>query len=264
MYYIDYHDHTKCSFDSTAELADMVLAAQAAGIREMCVTDHCDLVDENGKRVYGLDWSPLLEQFDRVQTTLPGSGFTLKLGLEFGMGHIDPPCAEKILAQPALDFVIGSVHNYSPERGSGDFYLSDMSTPQACAAILEDYFFSLEQLSRSPYYDILGHIIYPLRYMNGNAVITDWMEPVSQILKNVISSGRGIECNTNRGTQLEEWLPVLRRYRELGGELLTTGSDAHVPGDMGKGIPAAYELLKSLGFSYVCTYEKHKPNFIHI
>lgn len=264
MYYIDYHTHTKCSFDSTAELSDMVLAAQAAGLRELCITDHCDLIDEHGQRVYDLNWVPGLDQFDRVKATLPDDGFTLRLGLEFGMGHVDPPCSEAILAQPALDFVIGSVHNYSPERGSGDFYLDDMSTPQACNAILEDYFFSMGQLVRTPYFDILGHIIYPFRYMGGNAHISDWMDQVDDLLKEVIRSGRGIEFNTNRGTQVREWIPILKRYKQLGGEILTVGSDAHEPRHVGLGIPEAYQLLKSLGFQAVCVYNKHKPHFIDI
>ena len=264
MYYIDYHTHSKCSFDSEAELRDMVSAAQAAGLSELCITDHCDLIDEHGQRVYDLDWHPLLEQFEEVKSSLSGEGFTLRLGLEFGMGHVEPPCSDKILSQPLLDFVIGSVHNYSPERGSGDFYLSDMSTPEACSAILEDYFFSMRQLVQTPYYDILGHIIYPLRYMGKNASILDWMEDVDFLLKAVIQSGRGIEVNTNRGAQVQDWIPILNRYRELGGEILTVGSDAHVPGDVGKGIPEAYDLLKTLGFKAICVYHKHKPTFIDI
>lgn len=264
MYYIDYHTHSKCSFDSEAELRDMVSAARATGLSELCITDHCDLIDEHGQRVYDLDWQPLLTQFEDVKSSLSGEEFTLRLGLEFGMGHVEPPCSDKILSQPLLDFVIGSVHNYSPERGSGDFYYSDMSTPEACNAILEDYFFSLRQLVLTPYYDILGHIIYPLRYMGENASILDWMDDVDFLLKAVIQSGRGIEINTNRGKQVRDWIPILKRYRELGGEILTVGSDAHMPKNVGKGIPDAYELIRSMGFKAVCTYEKHKPIFKEI
>lgn len=264
MYLIDYHTHTKCSFDSEAELADMVLAAQAAGLRELCVTDHCDLIDEHGQRVYDLNWAPLLAQFDETEFFQYRENFILRFGLEFGMGHVDPPCSEAILAQPELDFVIGSVHNYSPERGSGDFYLSDMSTPEACGTILEDYFFSMRQLVRIPYFDILGHIIYPFRYTGSNASILDWMDQVDYLLKEVIRSDRGIEVNTDRGRQIKDWIPILKRYRELGGEIVTVGSDAHEPRHVGLGVPEACQLLKSLGFKTVCVYNKHRPSFIDI
>lgn len=264
MYYIDYHTHSRCSFDSDASLTHMVRAAQAAGMRELCVTDHCDLVDEHGQRVCAWDWNKSLAQFDDARQKLAREGFTLRLGLEFGMGHIDPPCSGTILSQPRLDFVIGSIHNYSPQKGSGDFYYADMSTPEACAAILDDYFFSMEQLVQSPWFDILGHIIYPLRYMGGNATIHPWMDRVSDIMKTVIDSGRGIEVNTWCGRTIAGWEPVLRRYKDLGGQIITVGSDAHAPANVGAGIPEAYDLLKALGFKAVCIYDKHTPAFIDL
>lgn len=263
MYLIDYHNHSQLSFDAHFPLTQMAQAMLEAGIQEMCVTDHCDLVDADANRVYSFDWPAALAQYDEAVEHFAGK-LTIKQGLEFGMGHLDPACSEQILAQPRLDFVIGSVHNYSPRKGCGDFYLSDMSTPAACAEILEDYFYSVDTLSRSPYYDILGHIIYPLRYMNGNATIHPWMEQVSQILRQVIDSGRGIEVNTYCGRTVEDWIPVLTRYKELGGECLTIGSDAHDPQNAGRGIPQAYDLLRSLGFRWVCTYEKRKPTFIEL
>ena len=264
MHDIDYHTHSRCSFDSEAPLTDMVRAAQAAGLRELCVTDHCDLLDEHANRVYGWDWPRSLAQFDEARESLAKEGFTLRLGLEFGMGHIDPSCSQAILAQPRLDFVIGSVHNFSPEKGGGDFYYADMSTPTACAAILEDYFSSMEQLVLTPWFDILGHIIYPLRYMGVNASIHPWMDRISAILETVIDSGRGIEVNTWCGRTITGWEPVLRRYKELGGELITVGSDAHAPANVGAGIPEAYDLLKALGFQAVCVYDKRRPAFIDL
>ena len=263
MYFIDYHNHTQMSFDATYPLTQMARSMAEAGIREMCVTDHCDLVDEHARRVYSFDWDAALAQYDQALADL-GDRLVIKQGLEFGMGHLDPPCSETILNQPRLDFVIGSVHNYSPRKGCGDFYLSDMSTPEACAEILEDYFYSLDTLCRTPYYDILGHVIYPLRYMNGNATIHPWMDQVSEILRVVIESGRGIEVNTYCGRTVEDWIPVLRRYQELGGEILTVGSDAHHPENAGRGIPQAYDLLRSLGFRWICTYEKRKPTFMEL
>ena len=263
MYYTDYHTHSWLSFDSRAPLSSMAVAMNIMGIHEMCLTDHCDLLDERAQRVYDYNWFPALEQYDEVAPRFENR-LKIKLGLEFGMGHIDPPCAEKILAQPRLDFVIGSVHNYSPELGGGDLYYANTDTPEACSAILKDYFRSMDLLAKSPYYDILGHIIYPLRYMDENASILDWMEQVDEILKSVIHSDRGIEVNTNRGLTLTEWTPILKRYKELGGEILTVGSDAHEPMHTGLGIPEAYEMLRSLGFKAVCTYDKRKPTFIDI
>ena len=75
----------------------------------------------------------------------------------------------------------------------------------------------------------------------------------------MVAHGKGIEVNTYRGKTLSEWKPVLELYRACGGELVTTGSDAHVTSSVGKGIPEAMELLRSCGFRYVTTYERRQP-----
>ena len=74
-----------------------------------------------------------------------------------------------------------------------------------------------------------------------------------------VEKGKGIELNTNRGRTLAEWKPVLERYKAIGGEIITVGSDAHDPLHTGLGIAQAYELLREMGFRYVAVYEKHKP-----
>lgn len=263
MYYTDYHNHSILSFDGEIPLPIMAEHMVKAGIHEMCITDHWDLLDEHGQRQYDYDWAPAIAQFDETAAQFEGR-LKMKLGLEFGMGHLDPPVSDRIMAQPRLDFVIGSVHNFSPEQGCGDIFVADHSTSESCAATLEDYFFSMEKLVKTPYYDVLGHIIYPLRYMGNNASILSWMDHVEVLLKEVIQSGRGIEVNTNRARQIKEWIPVLKLYKQLGGEILTLGSDAHEPIHAGLGIPETCELLKSLGFNAICTYEKHKPTFVDI
>ena len=73
--------------------------------------------------------------------------------------------------------------------------------------------------------------------------------------------GRGMEVNTYRGRTLEDWRPILAMFRACGGEIVTVGSDAHVPTGVGKGIPEAYELIREAGFSYVAGYHRRKPVF---
>lgn len=263
MYYTDYHCHSILSMDGRVPLSVLAEHMLQAGIREMCLTDHCDVLDENGRPISGYDWPAAIAQYDETVPQFEGR-LKLRLGLEYGMGHLDPALSEQILSQPRLDFVIGSVHNLSPERGGIDLFFADLSTPRSCAAALDDYFTSMEKLAATPYFDILGHIIYPLRYMKGMARIDPYLDRVTEILRTVIASGRGIELNTYRGRTVAEWEPVLRRYKELGGELITVGSDAHDPACAGGGVPAAYDLLRSLGFRAVCTYERRKPAFIDL
>lgn len=263
MYYVDYHTHSILSMDGRVPLAVMAEHALEAGIRELCLTDHFDLLDENARRKYDYDWPAALKQFHETLPRFEGR-LKLKLGLEYGMGHIDPPVSDKVLAQPELDFVIGSIHNLSPQQGGTDLFFMDFSTPQACDRVLDDYFTSMEELVQTDYYDSLGHIIYPLRYMNGLVTIHPYLDRVSEMLRTVIARGKGIEVNTYRGRTVADWRPVLERYKALGGELLTVGSDAHDPLHAGLGIPQTYDLLRELGFRAVCAYEKRKPSFIDI
>ena len=164
MYLSDYHTHTLRSPDSDAPLDSMARAAEAAGLAELCVTDHCDLLNVDGVPCRTYDWPPAVEQYRDGKSRFSGR-LTLKLGIELGMAHLDPPAATAILAEPELDFVLGSVHNLCPEKGGADFYYVPYPDEAACHAALDDYFTSMAALAATDLYDVLAHIIYPLRYM---------------------------------------------------------------------------------------------------
>ena len=262
MYLVDYHTHTRCSPDSEAPLADMVRAARDMGLRELCTTDHCDLQQEDGSPLGHWDWAPVLEQFEQAA----GEGredFRLLLGIELGGGHTDPQRAQALLEGIPLDFVIGSVHNLSPAAGGRDFFFLDFQEEREARRALDDYFDSLLALAPLPCYDALGHIIYPLRYINGRSghhiTLEPWQEQLDQVLRTVIRTGRAIEVNTHNGREVEEWRPILERYRQLGGTRVTLGSDAHKPQNVGKGLERAARLLEETGFSSLTLYRRRRP-----
>lgn len=263
MYLTDYHTHSCLSPDGYVPLEEMAGAALDAGLSELCITDHCDLLNCHGQAVDSYPWAPAVKQFRETVPQFEGR-LRLKLGVEFGSGHLNPGAAQTILAQPELDFVIGSVHNMSPDAGGLDFYYVEYNTPSDCAAALDNYFDSLDELVKTDYYDVLGHIIYPLRYMHGLGSMEPYYDRIHGLLVTAATMGRGIEVNTYRGKTLEEWRPVLERWKEVGGEYVTVGSDAHRPEDVAKGVREAYSLLRDVGFRYVTVYEKRKPVQIKI
>lgn len=268
MYLTDYHTHTCCSFDSQADLMEQAARAAQLGLLELCTTDHCDLIDEKARRVYGLDWAPILAQYERVRARMEGT-LKLRLGLELGCAQTDPECARKILSGASLDFVIGSIHNLSMERGGTDLYYVKYETAQDCYRALDDYFDSMEKLVKLPdTYDVLGHIIYPLRYMtgakDGPVTLERYWEQLRAIFTAAAQAGRGIEVNTYCGRTLEPWLEVLKLYRACGGEIVTTGSDAHNVENIGKGAAQAQELLKAAGLRYLSVYHQRTPQFVKL
>ena len=267
MYLADHHIHSCCSPDSEAPLSEMLRAAQAAGLSDLCATDHCDLLDLDGGRVTGLDWAPILTQYQAARGDCP-AGVKLRLGLELGGAPVDPDCAAAILSGADLDFVIGSIHNLSPAKGGKDFYFLDYTTPRACYEALDDYFDSLAQLVHLDCWDTMGHIIYPLRYMQqipGHPVTLErYQDRLRALLTGVAQAGRAIEVNTWCGRTVAQWQPLLELYRDCGGVLITLGSDAHRPEDVGKGISQAQELLRTVGFRYFTVYHRRTPQFIRL
>lgn len=270
MFLSDLHTHTILSPDGHASLSEMACAAVGCGLNALTVTDHYDLLSEDGHRRLSYDWAPALTQF-RETAPLFRSDLELRLGIELGEVFVSPDHARAVLAQAgdALDQVIGSIHNFREENGGGEYFFVRFHSPEICRAVLEDYFTSMEELVALPdCYDILGHIIYPTRYMHRDGQNVDLMENyrerIAEILRCVIKFGHSIEVNTCRGHTVEDWREILMLYRDLGGTLVTTGSDAHYPADMGKGIREANALLQACGFDRVAVYQNRKPELKYI
>ena len=266
MYLADFHTHSQISFDSTAPLDDMALAAVGEGLAELCVTDHCDLLGVHGESCAQFDWPAAKEQYHTVKADL-GDQITLRLGLELGSAPFEPDTARAVLAQGGdeLDFVLGSLHNWIGIEGGLDFYYSDYhDNPSLARQAVEnalDHTWAL--VAECPdCYDSLAHIVYPLRYIHRDGIelsLADYEERVRVIFTQVAKTDHAMEVNVCRGRDLDCWIPLLRWFKECGGRLVTVGADAHTPADVAKGIPAALDMLKAAGFEHVTTYERRRP-----
>lgn len=263
MFLCDFHTHTRISPDSEALLRDMMAAAQRGGIQELCITDHCDLLDGEGNPTSTFPWPQALEQYHAREKT----SLEVRLGLELGSAPYDPQAARAILAQAGeeLDFVLGSLHNWIGAQGNQDFYFTRFGgQPALCRQAMENALtHTLTLVTHYPdCYDALAHITYPLRYVarDGESLTLEpFRDQVMEIFRQVSASGHALEVNTCRGQSLEEWLPLLRWFHACGGEFVTIGSDAHVPHHVGLGLSRALELLQQAGFSYVTTYRGRRP-----
>ncbi len=266
MYLADYHLHTLCSPDSRAPLEDMAAAALAAGMDEICVTDHCDLLEIDGMTVDRFRWAPIEEQLARVRPQFAGR-LPIRMGLELGEAWEDPALSEKLVSHPELDFVIGSIHTMDSQHGGADFSPLRYDSEEFCYEVLDNYFHSMERLAGMDCYDTLGHVIYPLRYMNlrdGNHVTLErWLPLLERVFRAILKKGKSIEVNTNRGRTVDDWREVLGLYRDCGGAFVTLGSDAHVPQHVALGIPQAACLCKEFGLD-LAVYEKHQPKVIKL
>ncbi len=266
MYLCDIHSHTKISPDSRAELPDMVRAAMSAGLQELCVTDHFDMLDIRGVRWTRFDWPAAFAQYHAVKREV-GDAITLRLGLELGSAPYDPDNARAALAQGGeeLDFVLGSLHNWlgmegGIDLGSSNYRDNEPLARRAMASTLDHTWTLVTQYPDC--YDSLAHIVYPLRYIHRDGVelsIDDYEDRVRAIFTEVARTDHAMEVNVYRGKDLASWPPLLTWFKECGGKLVTVGADAHRPEDVGKGIPQALEMLKAAGFDRVATFERRRP-----
>ena len=208
-------------------------------------------------------WQALSEEFAEARAAA-GDRIRLRLGIELG----DVPWAventERLLAQaPPLDFIIGSIHMLSARYGGMDLYFFDPKDEEEARAGMADYLGQVRRLAEWGKFSVLGHLTLPLRYLNENRgfrLTFDGFEAeIEGILRTLIGKGAGIELNTNRGnTPLpdEKWL---RMYRDLGGAIITLGTDAHNRRYVGCAIREGQALLRSCGFSRFCTFERMRP-----
>ena len=134
---------------------------------------------------------------------------------------------------------------------------------EAAQAALGDYLDEALDLAKLGGFTVMGHLTLPLRYFNGmrglNVSFDPYEDQIRMILQTLIENGRGIELNCNRGDMPlpdEKWLKI---YRELGGELITLGTDAHSTQHVGCSIRERQTLLRECGFTRFCTFEKQKP-----
>ena len=256
----DYHMHTVVSFDGHHRGLDMAKAALDAGLKEICFTDHLDY-DPLGKMgVLAFD----TERYNREYDQLEMPGLKIRRGMEFGMTADNREQFKADLARRPFDFVLGSIHFvddldvYYPE------YWSGKTVFQAERRYLEA---TLECVKLHDDFDVLAHLTYIAKTHCHPAPrpvpFSEHRELIDEILKVLADKGKGMEMNTSGVDRCGDFLPTadyFRRFKELGGEIVTVGSDAHTANRVGQYAFDACGILKEI-FGHVCTFEDRKPIF---
>ena len=281
MTLIDMHTHTGFSPDGKGTVEESVSRGKELGLSAFAITDHCDCNFRYKAEHYGRvekmkdidmygsgEYAPasIAEQF-RVKQALAESGdsFNFLCGIELGQPLQDIDFAEQIAADPRLDFIIGSHHQ---NKGKDDFYWIEYKKMDISEiyALLDDYFSEMLEMCKWGKFDVLGHLTYPLRYIQGDCGIERDLSRYDDIIREIfctlIQNGKGIEINVSGlrqayGKPLPD-LGYVKLYRELGGEIITIGSDAHNAGDIGRDISAGVEIAQAAGFKYLTYFKGRK------
>lgn len=278
---IDCHTHTRFSVDSEEDEFKMIDRAIALGLRAYAVTDHCEVNRWFPKEYYGdtkiypyfdfgSDYENSVARITELKERYSGS-IELICGVELGQAHQDTDIAQKVLDDERVDFIIGSVHQL---RGMDDFAFIDYTQlgTDELYALIERYFTEVYELCRWGGFDVLGHLTYLLRYINGKygcgADISRYDDIIAESFRELIARDKGIEINTSGIRQgAGETFPTLkyvRLFKDLGGKLISLGSDAHEAERVGSGIAQGAEIAREAGFDRIAYFIKHQPRFIQL
>ena len=261
----DSHVHSNNSHDGEHSVTFLCENAQQKNLMGLCITDHYELEQNESQ-------ADLCLQNSFLETGKTRQAFDQRLlvmnGIEMGQATRNFRKASSILNSYRFDFVLGSLHCI---RETEDFAYVDFSGLDT-DLLLQKYFEEMLELCRWGEFDSLAHMTYPLRYIVGNYGIPVDMkrydEVIDLILRTLADNHLGLEINTaglrREIGQTSPTLEYVKRFRELGGEILTFGSDAHCAGDLGKGIETAMDMAKEAGFSYFAVFKKRTPRMLRL
>lgn len=255
----DYHMHSTVSCDGHDTPEAMVAAAEAMGLQEICFTDHID-------RIFTPEEPMMFRSADYAAAygNLHSDKVKLRFGVEYGMRPDTREIMDRDLALRAYDYVIGSVHF----ARNIDVYYAPFWEGKTVAQVYTEY---LQEVYRcvkaNQNFDVLGHLTYISKARaNPTHELVRYEEHrqiVDEILRVLAQNGKGMEMNTSGVDRCGGFLPTadfFRRFKELGGEIVTVGSDAHNAQRVGQYSKEACQVLSEI-FGYVCTFAGRQPIF---
>lgn len=256
----DFHMHSKVSFDARDSALDMALAARERGLKEICFTDHKDY-DPLGVMT-GIDFDE--DTYSRAYDSLHVEGLIIRRGMEFGMTPYDHREFDRDVSVRNYDFVLGSIHFAQKLDVYYEEYWQGKTQFETERIFLEE---TLECVQSHDHFDVLAHLSFVSKAdcnpTKQNLRYNDHAALVDEILKVLVAKGKGLELNTSGVDRCGGFLPeaaVFRRFYELGGRIVTVGSDAHDCRRVGQYTREACRVLGDI-FGHVCTFSQREPVF---
>lgn len=265
-YLVDSHTHSDHSVDGIDPVLKMSEQADILELEAITITDHCEIdefFDAGARRA-------IIQSYYTAAKAKCVFATDTKIlcGAEFGQPCHNLEAAKAALAARPYDFILGSIHHL---RGEPDFYYLNYINRDA-DDLLKRYFDELVETIEWGEFDSLAHLTYPLRYMIGeyklDIDINKYNDKIDEILKLLSEKGKALEINGSGLRQkIGVTLPTLsyvKRFKELGGEMITVGSDAHCCEDIAKGVEEAMQCALDAGFKSIVYFEKRKPIEVEI
>lgn len=264
----DCHNHSTQSPDGENTVKEMAQRAVELGIEHYTITDHLEI-----NKFYDEEFlyeEPVRESSILVPQVIREFEGKLDMhyGVELGQPLHDMKLTERMLDSYDYEFIIGSCHMV---KGWDDFYYLDYQKTDPYY-LLGLYFDEVLEMAEWGRFDVLGHLTYPLRYIQGDFGIkidmSRYENIIEEIFRTLVKNGMGIEINSSGLRQkIGVTMPdkhYVSLYKKCGGEIITVGSDAHRASDLGKGIRESIALAKKCGFDKIYYYKNRKPVGVNI
>lgn len=265
----DCHMHSSFSADSQTPMETMIQQAISLGLRGICFTEHLD--PDYPDTPDNIDFSLDIPNYQNTLVTLRNKykeKLDIRFGIELGLQPHLESVFRHLVKTCSFDFIIGSshvVHGYDP------YYPEFFRNRRESSCYMEYFESILENLACFSEFNVYGHIDYVVRYgpnKNREYSYGRYQDILDEILKTLINRGIGIELNTGGYHYgLGEPNPcttVIRRYRQLGGEIITVGADAHTPEKIAYAFEKAATVLEECGFRYYTVFKEGKPEFLKL
>ncbi|MBR5421596.1 MAG: histidinol-phosphatase HisJ family protein [Lachnospiraceae bacterium] len=265
----DTHMHSSFSGDSETPMEQMVEKGIALGFKEICFTEHMDYdftyIEGEPEDMFEVNVDAYLYDLLRLRHKYEGR-IKILFGIELGMQTTVARKNTLLCKEHEFDFIIASQHLCNGK----DPYLKDQffGGRSEGEAVHEYFQYMAECIRGFQNFDVYGHLDYVLRYgpsQGKDFRFEEYREDIDKVLKLLIENEKGIEANTSGYAYgmggPHPRLEILKRYRELGGEIITIGSDAHDTEHMGQYFNEVTELLKEAGFEYYCVFENRYPEY---
>lgn len=256
----DFHMHSTVSFDGHDSPAKMLAAAEKAGLKEICFTDHIDYDPAVTEQTMIFDTAAYRAAYENLDHPT----VRIRRGMEFGMDPDNMTVFKQDLHRYPFDFVLGSIHFVEGLDVYFQPYWQDKTVHMAEERYLLQ---TLACVQRHDDFDVLAHLTYISKcraHPSPRPVLyEEHRELLDEILRILAQKGKGLEMNSSGVDRCGDFLPYgpyFRRFKELGGQIVTIGSDAHTADRVGQYSHRACEILKDI-FGYVCTFEERQPIF---
>lgn len=267
---VDYHIHTDFSDDAVSKTEDVIKRAITLGLNEIAITDHIEFDSPPSQYVVNYN-TVVFDEYDKNRLFLKekyANKINIILGAEIGLKPDVKDQVERFVKNNNLDFIIGSTHTLD----NFELHLRNFGANEGKPKTYKRYFNEVLNSARLyDEFDVYGHLDVIVRYVDytdRSFKYEQYSNILDDILNTIINKGKGIELNTSglrygMGASHPQF-DIIKRYRELGGEIITVGSDAHFLEDIYKDCEYGYAMLQKAGFSQLTLFRQRKPLFISL